>query len=63
MEKVKFNKMMRNAYASYKASNYTDNLYSLYNNCSMAKFNAMDYCKGLCYDLGGWGLKLSAVIV
>lgn len=55
--KLQNTKQLRNAYREYLNS-YDSELRDVYDSWSRAKDNAMDYCKGLCYEMNGHGLKI-----
>lgn len=43
-----------NAYNYARRTGHTDNLYSVYNNFSQAKYNALEYCKRIQREYNGY---------
>lgn len=48
----------RGAYFSYYINGTMTSLYDAYKSFSPAKVQAWDYCRRLCYERGGHGLKV-----
>lgn len=57
MTKKKMTKRERTAYEDWKRSEMYE-LYHAYGSASTAKWNAWEYCKRLCRDMNGEGLKV-----